>query len=505
MADIQKGVNVNTNINFTGASQTGDITNVNKTEARQAESYSRQVVNSEEFDVNDNETNNYNKVIFQSDFNNQNIFEWISDAVGSFLSKININDSEERAVQFLNEHGINVDRSQVIGIDDGAIYLTNGTVVVTSSSGNILGIRCQYDDTFDGELYVSFNEDGEIRFVNCNYDGDTIFINNFDDFLLLINSYGLTLGNISSITEDSIILNRNGIEYEVYVSGDLYSIFEGTGESRRLIAIIKNGNVLEPSADTMSILNDISMYTGQYGGNQMTFRYDIDKLMNDERIMKSVMDSFPELNACTEEVRLQIIESYFDKLCEGGCGYIAVINSLFEQYQGREQEFEEIFGFPMYNIDDSGFPDYNYEYLVVAFANFVWSNSDYNIFQVSGYDGSSVSILMRPETREQFEAFLRVSYGLNVNINNIYTLRGTYTSQFLLENFDESFQTQYILSASNFTLEGLDGVEMHVSSGHDMYVTGITEDGQIEVSSWGEKYFIDLSDVEWAYIAQVTY
>lgn len=43
------------------------------------------------------------------------------------------------------------------------------------------------------------------------------------------------------------------------------------------------------------------------------------------------------------------IAKLMDQINKEGCGYVAIVNNIFTEYEGREQEFERIFGFPMYD------------------------------------------------------------------------------------------------------------------------------------------------------------
>lgn len=51
---------------------------------------------------------------------------------------------------------------------------------------------------------------------------------------------------------------------------------------------------------------------------------------------------------------------YFSHLNNVGCGYVALANSIFLEYEGRPDEFERVFGYPMFNHGDL-----NYDRLIL--------------------------------------------------------------------------------------------------------------------------------------------
>ena len=43
---------------------------------------------------------------------------------------------------------------------------------------------------------------------------------------------------------------------------------------------------------------------------------------------------------------------------------------MFQEFDGKEKEFEETFGYPMYTIDEEGAIHYNYYVFILEFFNF---------------------------------------------------------------------------------------------------------------------------------------
>ena len=54
-----------------------------------------------------------------------------------------------------------------------------------------------------------------------------------------------------------------------------------------------------------------------------------------------------------------------------------------------------------------------------------------------------------------------------------------------------------IISTCPVRLEDKEGEPAQMDGGHAMTVTGLTSDGRIEVSSWGEKYYISPEDPDY--------
>ena len=77
-----------------------------------------------------------------------------------------------------------------------------------------------------------------------------------------------------------------------------------------------------------------------------------------------LLDDIPVIKIYSEAE----ITALIDQISEEGCGYVALVNNLFAHFEGREEEFEHIFGFPMYNEDGEA----NYNYLLLD----IYANTD---------------------------------------------------------------------------------------------------------------------------------
>lgn len=240
------------------------------------------------------------------------------------------------------------------------------------------------------------------------------------------------------------------------------------------------------------------------------------------------------------------VQQLLEKISENGCGWIAAANMIFAEFEGNPEEFEKLFGFPMY--DENG--NLNYDQLVVdmylseqgqyhvgddspygkaALLNAIYGHYDMNRdefkqkYGIDLYDANgNVSDEAYDKLIEERDALIADSDGETVyyendpagttpysNVNRIdhylkekgidtftYDLQhDPYTNQEIQDALD-SGKTVYI-TAEHFNLYDENGNRVETNVGtHAMVVTGITEDGKYIVSSWGEKYIFDPNETQ---------
>ena len=322
-------------------------------------------------------------------------------------------------------------------------------------------------------------------------------------------------GTVIRINSIGIIeyINTNEAVYSFYENGDIKYISYKSGEYKNIgLSFDRNGNIIGGSYIDenenyipIDIFGEYNVNAIQYGGSQMDFKYNIEKLLQDPLIIERLKEYFP--NATMEDY-----ECYLLKICNVGCGYTALINSLFEQYEGREQEFLDKFGFPMYDIKEDGTIDYNYEYLILDYFNYVWGNSGYSIEELYGDTGKDVqdgslqedqsydkgkATGTIPKIDQLFSSFLKEKYNIVSTIDVSNWSSATEDNYIDIYNsLKKDDNTSIILSAAGIDLYDMEGNLVYSNvGGHAMYITGIAEDGKIKVSSWGEEYIVDLSNV----------
>lgn len=217
---------------------------------------------------------------------------------------------------------------------------------------------------------------------------------------------------------------------------------------------------------------------GSYGGNQSdslrSFKGD-----KHEELSELVRKYYPGYTD-------QDIEKYLKKLESEGCGYVALINTIFRQYVGREAEFEQTFGFAMY--DRNG--ELNYDLMVTDFYAAA-DNHDRFLFWdvIDPFEDRSAAVgsgTTRESREYRWEMYLG-DHGVNVDVRNVEVTADNY------ENLARS--GDIIVGVYPCILYDQSGREVvNIDGGHAMTVTGVTEDGMLRVSSWGKEYYIKPED-----------
>lgn len=166
------------------------------------------------------------------------------------------------------------------------------------------------------------------------------------------------------------------------------------------------------------------------------------------------------------------IQDFLDNMNSEGCAYMANVNTLFAIYNGRETEFEEKFGFPMY--DKNGNPNWD---LVMI---------DY----YSSEDNPYTKGLNRETSENTWEHYLG-NKGIEVDVvklNDVTT-----------ENFYEKAENGEIIAGmSPLRLRDKEGrLVDDRDAGHAVVITDVVEvNGKkmFKVSSWGKDYYVDPDD-----------
>jgi hypothetical protein len=247
---------------------------------------------------------------------------------------------------------------------------------------------------------------------------------------------------------------------------------------------IANESVMNKNSETQKVNQENPAFdeNGNYGGDQGSPRNNYDE------VVEVVKKYNPDMSE--EEVR-----EYLEKLNHEGCGYVAMTNTIFDEYDGKEKEFEDKFGFPMYN--ENG--ELNHNLLVTDFycatdnhnkegwwifsEDTVDSNEDFEYNDDTG-EYEEVGKGTTQEDREyRWEMYCK-DHNVEVDVTN--------NVEVTPENYNEiSKDGDVVISAGYFDLIDEKGNVHHYDGGHAMTVTGVTEDGKYIVSSWGEKYYLD--------------
>lgn len=245
------------------------------------------------------------------------------------------------------------------------------------------------------------------------------------------------------------VLNVEGNDIKINYGGETFNLeFNENG-----YAIIKDSN-----GNPLNIFGDYNLDSKQFGGNQG----DLSRSYSNRYVIDILQKYFPD-SSMEEKVAL------LNKARDTGCGYTAVTDFVFKQFEGNEKAFYDTFGYPMYGVRKNGDEitvDYNYEPLIMdlyCLINTKSINGVNSIIEtIKKGDGCFVS------TYKTMTDYLKEQY--NVTFNNIPD------------------EIKYY-GDNGFSLYNMDG-SLYLSDvgGHAMVGVGQDDNGQKIVSTWGKKY-----------------
>ena len=207
--------------------------------------------------------------------------------------------------------------------------------------------------------------------------------------------------------------------------------------------------------DSMSLVYDTD---GNYGGDQGSPK---SRFLNDTEFQNYMYALLPGM---TEDE----IKAYLMKYSDVGCSYMAMANTIFVEYANRPDEFERIFGFPMYDANGR----FNFDFLAL------------DIYSNSGNEGKGT--LPRSQ-KKIFDRYLE-SKGVPGSVTN---------KKYDVGTIEEALMNghQVILEQKPVLLYNMDGTPRKPDKhGHSVIVTGVMGDGTLIVSSWGKQYLVRPDD-----------
>lgn len=228
---------------------------------------------------------------------------------------------------------------------------------------------------------------------------------------------------------------------------------------------------------------------GQYGGNQGSPAGEDDEIRKDI-LYDIIHENIPEFDRSN-------LDSYLKKLNSEGCGYVAFTNAILMNFEGSEEEFEQMFGYPMY--DENG--ELNYDLLLVDLYS-SWDNvpvggdavdewHDYKEDndgnqEVYDYWSDETGSGSNPYNGEYYLESFMEEHGIQANVETDVKV-----DIYNFDNISESGKTAiiYFYDGNLYNEDG--SVAQAIEGGHAMVVTGVTSDGRFVVSSWGGVYYID--------------
>ncbi len=199
-----------------------------------------------------------------------------------------------------------------------------------------------------------------------------------------------------------------------------------------------------------------------------------------------------------------VIQDFIEKLKKEGCGYVAMINSLFNEFTDDRKGFQKAFGFDMYSSD--GTLNFNQVLVdlyctmdnhiggrflfftwdtVVKHEDQVWCDEDKDgtfEWKDKPFGNNEVQMKYRWETYCK-----RHGIDAKIDINQLITPK----------NYEKYAKKGSVcILCSKFTLYNEEHKPTEVKNGHFMTITGVTKNNKYIVSSWGKRYTLDPKDIK---------
>ena len=251
--------------------------------------------------------------------------------------------------------------------------------------------------------------------------------------------------------------------------------------------------------------DDDNINSRQYGGNQNVLSQ-LGRIVSKETdfYLQEMQKIAPEDSFDTSFEATKFYNQYA-KFLPYSCGYISACNTIFTNYIGREDEFKQAFGYPMYAFNENtGEIDYNYEQLEVQFFNYVNGEkiknlieTDNAVFANGRVEDKNGEVVYLGYDMKDFENFA-ADHGVDCQTTT-YKVNIDRTSE-NEKNINKALKEAYlkndsiILTTGGYDLYDVSGnLVCEGGGGHSMQLVGFNDKGQPIVSSWGEKFIIDVN------------
>ncbi len=156
-----------------------------------------------------------------------------------------------------------------------------------------------------------------------------------------------------------------------------------------------------------------------------------------------------------------------------GCGFVTMANIIADFYKDNPVEFERIYGFPLYDTNEDGNKVFNYDYILldIFLKNKTKDDKQYDV-RTSNYEE-----ILRNSFPSQTVSVQTTPRDISIETYKQYIKSGNY---------------QYAsIAVSDYSLKPYgNNTDKAMSSkgGHLMTITGISENGNFIVSSWGKEW-----------------
>ena len=281
----------------------------------------------------------------------------------------------------------------------------------------------------------------------------------------------------------------------------------------------------------ISIFDEENIESKQYGANQRVFKHNFDTLINDPYVWEEIQNYFPKEMFESIDEAMFFYQKYFEIIYDSGCGYAAACDYVFQLFEGHEKEFKKCFGYPMYTVNDDGFIDFNYEIFMLKFFDYYILENQYTKqdildsvakdmceYRLNNYSNEVVlSKDIKDMTTSEFLNWNKLKKEREIEFKELYSKWKNSTNKEIecgipldaafgylyvyLANYglvtnievihdNDEYLVGDIIASEKFSLQK-DNSEPIKYGSHYVYVTEIGENGEIIVSSWGDKYIFD--------------
>ena len=168
-------------------------------------------------------------------------------------------------------------------------------------------------------------------------------------------------------------------------------------------------------------------------------------------------------------VGVHTLERIADEFSKEGCGYAALATTLTQYFCDKDWQFKHKFGFDIKDGDG-----YATDKIMLDF---------YCMLDESGY-GMNIEQLI-----ERYEKYCN-HYGIDIVINVVSSMDRN--------SFEEYTTDGYILLfAGNFTMYFMKYKPVKIDGWHIMNAYNMIDEDTMEISTWGQKYTIKISELNW--------
>ena len=360
---------------------------------------------------------------------------------------------------------------------------------------------------------------------------------------------------------------KKGLIRNIAIYIAFFQLFSSSALASNKYVLVNDKNpdnpIYQNYDDETDVYSNISIYDErnathhQYGANQLDFDNNhYYRLLQDPLIREELKNISKDLKFDSVEHAETFYKTYLSTICDSGCGYASITNYVFKMFEGKEEEFYDKFGFPMYKVMGP-YVDFNYEIFMLKYFNFYAKKKKFFNKIVSIADKKYYEELLpkyekkleelenikqehkdsfkdefKTSTHEEYNEWAKVNkqydeyiktckgiiskikrkiagikvnklkYGIEIE-KNFGCLR-EYLSKFginvvhTLKKGTRNLQVNDIITDRNYTLTeaGFSGQAKYDYNGdgyHSLSVVKITDDGIIIVSSWGNMYIYNRS------------